>query len=162
MIQNRRFLYVLILLEALLCALIIHRVSYTEIDWKTYIQQANLVFSGERDYSLIKGDSGPLVYPAGHVFIYALISLLLGDEGDVRTGQWLFAGIYLTSLVLVGLIYARSTRIPGWIIGLLVISKRLHSIYVLRMFNDGGLGFDSFNFSSCNAVSLRILAGTLS
>jgi alpha-1,3-mannosyltransferase len=137
--RDRCFLFVLLLLEALFCALIIHRVSYTEIDWKTYIQQANLVFSGERDYSRIHGDSGPLVYPAGHVLIYALISLVLGDTGQVRSGQWLFAAIYLVSLGIVAVIYARSTRVPGWLVGLLAISKRLHSIYVLRMFNDGGL-----------------------
>lgn len=37
----------------------------TEIDWKAYMQQIVQYRSGERDYTLIKGDTGPLVYPAG-------------------------------------------------------------------------------------------------
>lgn len=31
----------------------------TEIDFSTYLQQADVFLAGERDYSLIKGDSGP-------------------------------------------------------------------------------------------------------
>ncbi len=38
----------------------------TEIDWKAYMQQIAQYRSGERDYALIKGDTGPLVYPAGN------------------------------------------------------------------------------------------------
>ena len=38
----------------------------TEIDWKAYMQQIAQYRSGERDYTLIKGDTGPLVYPAGN------------------------------------------------------------------------------------------------
>jgi len=37
----------------------------TEIDWKAYMQQIIQYRNGERDYTLIKGDTGPLVYPAG-------------------------------------------------------------------------------------------------
>jgi len=37
----------------------------TEIDWKAYMQQIAQYRSGERDYTLMKGDTGPLVYPAG-------------------------------------------------------------------------------------------------
>lgn len=40
-------------------------VADTEIDWKAYMQQVAQYRSGERDYTLIKGDTGPLVYPAG-------------------------------------------------------------------------------------------------
>lgn len=35
----------------------------TEIDWSTYVQQVELFLSGVRDYSSIKGDTGPVVYP---------------------------------------------------------------------------------------------------
>ena len=37
----------------------------TEIDWKAYMQQISQYRSGQRDYTIIKGDTGPLVYPAG-------------------------------------------------------------------------------------------------
>jgi len=32
----------------------------TEIDWKAYMQQVEQILQGERDYALIKGDTGPL------------------------------------------------------------------------------------------------------
>lgn len=47
--------------ELVLCQLIIRHVAYTEIDWSTYMQQVQLVEKGERDYSRIQGDTGPLV-----------------------------------------------------------------------------------------------------
>ena len=34
----------------------------TEIDFTTYMRQVDVYLAGERDYSLIKGPSGPLVY----------------------------------------------------------------------------------------------------
>lgn len=37
------------------------RESDTEIDFKTYLQQASIFGAGERDYSLLKGDTGPCV-----------------------------------------------------------------------------------------------------
>lgn len=33
----------------------------TEIDFTTYMRQVEVFLAGERDYSLIKGPSGPLV-----------------------------------------------------------------------------------------------------
>ena len=46
---------------------------YTEIDWKAYMQEVEGYLSGERNYERIRGDTGPLVYPAGfHIFSAAL------------------------------------------------------------------------------------------
>lgn len=38
------------------------RETDTEIDFKTYLQQASIFMVGERDYSLLKGDTGPCVW----------------------------------------------------------------------------------------------------
>lgn len=35
---------------------------------------------GERDYSKLKGDTGPLVYPAGFLYIYSAIQYVTGGE----------------------------------------------------------------------------------
>lgn len=51
----------LLLSELVLSAAIVHYVPYTEIDWTTYQQQVASFLGGERDYSLIKGSTGPLV-----------------------------------------------------------------------------------------------------
>ena len=50
------------------CGLIcISHWSDTEIDWQAYMQEVEGVLNGTLDYSLLKGDTGPLVYPAGLV-----------------------------------------------------------------------------------------------
>lgn len=33
----------------------------TKIDWDAYMQQVDMFLSGERDYSKIEGETGPLV-----------------------------------------------------------------------------------------------------
>ncbi|XHG04728.1 dolichyl-P-Man:Man(5)GlcNAc(2)-PP-dolichol alpha-1,3-mannosyltransferase [Aspergillus wentii] len=126
--------------DAFLCALIIWKISYTEIDWTTYMQQVSLYISGERDYTLIKGSTGPLVYPAAHVYIYTLLYHLTDQGRDILLGQILFAGLYLATLVVVMGCY-RQSGAPPYLFPLLVLSKRLHSVFVLRLFNDGVAAF---------------------
>ncbi|PWY84938.1 alpha-1,3-mannosyltransferase [Aspergillus heteromorphus CBS 117.55] len=126
----------LVLGDAFLCALIIWKVPYTEIDWTTYMQQISLYLNGERDYTLIKGSTGPLVYPAAHVYSYTFLYHLTDEGRDIFFGQILFAVLYLITLVVVLACY-RQSGAPPYLLPLLVLSKRLHSIFVLRLFNDG-------------------------
>jgi alpha-1,3-mannosyltransferase len=44
--------------------------------------------------------------------------------------------LYLASLIFTCAVYLQAGGIPNWAILLLPLSKRLHSIYVLRLFND--------------------------
>ncbi|CAG8124384.1 unnamed protein product [Penicillium salamii] len=130
----------LVLGDALLCALVIWKTAYTEIDWTTYMQQVSLFISGERDYPLIKGSTGPLVYPAAHVYIYTLLYHVTDQGRDILLGQAIFAVLYLATLVVVVSCY-RQTGAPPYLFPLLALSKRLHSIFVLRLFNDGFAAF---------------------
>ncbi|KAJ9208848.1 CAZyme family GT58 [Paecilomyces variotii] len=125
----------LLVADAFLCALIIWKIPYTEIDWTTYMQQVSLFLSGERDYALIKGSTGPLVYPAAHVYIYSLLYHVTDEGRDIFFGQILFAVLYLVTLAIVIACYRRSGA-PPYLFPLLVLSKRLHSVFVLRLFND--------------------------
>ncbi|KAE8310699.1 Dol-P-Man:Man(5)GlcNAc(2)-PP-Dol alpha-1,3-mannosyltransferase [Aspergillus transmontanensis] len=122
--------------DAFLCALIIWKIPYTEIDWTTYMQQIALYISGERDYTLIKGSTGPLVYPAAHVYSYIALYHLTDEGRDILFGQILFAVFYLVTLAVVMICY-RQSGAPPYLFPLLVLSKRLHSVFVLRLFNDG-------------------------
>ncbi|KAJ5218845.1 uncharacterized protein N7498_000944 [Penicillium cinerascens] len=126
----------LILGDAVLCALVIWKISYTEIDWSTYMQQVSLYISGERDYPSIKGSTGPLVYPAAHVYVYTFLYHITDEGRDILLGQILFAALYLATLIVAMACY-RQVGAPPYLFPLLVLSKRLHSIYMLRMFNDG-------------------------
>lgn len=82
-------------------------------------------------------------YPALHLYIYtALQKYLPTDEAfQIRYAQYFFLVVYLITFLLVSTIYylaSRSSekRFPQALLIPLVLSKRLHSIYLLRLFND--------------------------
>lgn len=82
-------------------------------------------------------------YPALHLYIYTLLQKFLPttEASQVRYAQYFFLAIYLITFNLVSTIYylaSRSShkRFPQALLIPLVLSKRLHSIYLLRLFND--------------------------
>lgn len=83
----------------------------TEIDWRTYMQQVECFLSGELDYEAIKGDTGPIVYPAGHLYVYTLLYYLTGRGTDIYLGQCIFALLYLATVCLVFGLYARYSQV---------------------------------------------------
>lgn len=125
--------------EAALLYVIITTVAYTEIDYATYLAQKNAVLAGELDYSKIHGPQGPLVYPAGHVWLYAIIDSIC--QGSVEAAQRLFAVMYVLDVYVVARIYRAtffpSRTFPPILLALLALSKRAHSVFALRLFNDG-------------------------
>lgn len=50
--------------------------------------------------------------------------------------QYIFAGLYLATQGVVMALYARARSLPPWSLALLCASRRLHSIFLLRLFND--------------------------
>ena len=164
------YLLALLLGEALLCFVIIEKVAYTEIDWTAYMEEVECYLNGERDYLQIRGGTGPLVYPAGFVYLFVALRAVTHQGTDIRQAQYIFAGFYLLTLTAVLYIYqctlqtaktmllqqqqqstTSSTTQPqklrlqqahlvwSWRLAMacLCCSKRLHSIFILRLFNDG-------------------------
>lgn len=148
----------LVVLDVLLCAIIIRKVPYTEIDWEAYMQQVSQFVAGERDYTRMEGGTGPLVYPAAHVWIYTALYAFTDGGKNILLAQYIFGGLYIAALVIVMACYWRAkvgidtflfpecsnilsdsscAQAPPYIFPLLVCSKRLHSIFLLRCFNDG-------------------------
>ena len=80
----------------------------TEIDYSTYMQQVSLYLVGERDYTLLKGDTGPLVYPAGHVYIYSALYWLTDGGERIDVAQWAFGVVYLGVLAIVMAVYVKA------------------------------------------------------
>ncbi|KAM6485809.1 glycosyltransferase family 58 protein [Trichoderma sp. SZMC 28011] len=131
------------LADAVLCGLIIWKIPYTEIDWVAYMEQITQFVHGERDYPKMEGGTGPLVYPAAHVYIYTGLYYLTNKGTDVLLAQQLFAGLYMATLGVVMLCYWKA-KVPPYIFPLLILSKRLHSVFVLRCFNDCFAAFFSW------------------
>ncbi|OTB08295.1 glycosyltransferase family 58 protein [Hypoxylon sp. CI-4A] len=130
----------LFLLDAVLCALVIWKIPYTEIDWKAYMEQVAQYVSGEHDYTAIKGGTGPLVYPAAHVYTYTALYYLTDEGKNIFLAQQIFAVLYMATLALVMACYWRAKnyheQVPPYVFPLLILSKRLHSVFILRCFND--------------------------
>lgn len=124
----------LLLGDSLLTALIIYQVPYTKIDWDAYMSQVDGFLGGERNYTNLRGDTGPLVYPAGFLYFYTAIQSL--TSGAVFQAQIVFGLLYILNMGIVFAIYYQTKVFPWWAFCLLSLSKRVHSIFVLRLFND--------------------------
>jgi alpha-1,3-mannosyltransferase len=133
----------------------------TEIDWQAYMQQVSQFKAGERDYMKMYGGTGPLVYPAGFLYVFSILHTVTNGGENIRLGtssplfptcvetsadlflfvllpaQYIFLGFYLITIATVLAIYYRARVLPPWAAVLLCVSKRLHSIFLLRLFNDG-------------------------
>lgn len=95
------------------------------------------VINGTYDYAKLKGDTGPLVYPAGFVYIFTALYHITDRGANIRLGQYLFAAFYLITLLLVFRIYHRTKKVPPYVFFFVCCaSYRIHSIFVLRLFND--------------------------
>eukprot|EP01113_Clastostelium_recurvatum_P036561 TRINITY_DN5231_c0_g1_i2.p1 TRINITY_DN5231_c0_g1~~TRINITY_DN5231_c0_g1_i2.p1 ORF type:complete len:419 (+),score=60.15 TRINITY_DN5231_c0_g1_i2:1-1257(+) len=137
--DQKHFVLVAVLLlfcDALLTFVVIEKVPYTEIDWKAYMQEVQGYLLGERDYKRLEGDTGPLVYPAGFVYLYSFLFRITEQGANIKLAQYLFGVVYILFTGVVFALYGRSGRVPPWVLVPLVLSKRIHSIFVLRLFND--------------------------
>ncbi|KAI8907864.1 putative Dol-P-Man:Man(5)GlcNAc(2)-PP-Dol alpha-1,3-mannosyltransferase [Gorgonomyces haynaldii] len=111
---------------------LISLVRYTEIDYSTYLEQVSLFLGGETDYFNIQGPTGPVVYPAGFIYVFSLFKILCGDS--IRMAQVVFALLQAYTVHLVSGLYTSTNQ--SHLIPFLMLSKRIHSIFVLRLFND--------------------------
>ena len=73
--------------EFVLNIVVIHRVKYTEIDWVAYMQEVEGVSNGTYDYSQLRGDTGPLVYPAGFVWFYMALYYITSQGTNILLAQ---------------------------------------------------------------------------
>jgi len=89
------------------------------------MQQVEQVLQGERDYALIKGDTGPLwycrsvqdnvdySYPAGHVWIYTALYKITSQGRDIFGAQVIFMILYLATLAIALSLYRTTKVLPS-------------------------------------------------
>lgn len=75
-------------------------------------------------------------YPAGHVYIFRFLHGITDSGKNIRFAQHLYALLYVLSVAFTAAIYGKAGNIPNWLLLILPLSKRLHSLYILRLFND--------------------------
>ena len=69
------------------------------------MEQVSQFVNGERDYTKIKGGTGPLVYPGAHVYTYTALYYLTNEGENILLAQQLFAVLYMITLGVVMLCY---------------------------------------------------------
>ena len=63
--------------------------------------------------------------------------MLTGGGANIRVAQYIFMAIYITQLLLTFRLYSKLCSIPPYTLLLTTLtSYRIHSIYILRLFND--------------------------
>ena len=101
------------------------------------MQEVRGVIEGDFDYKNLRGDTGPLVYPAGFVYIYSILYYLTDAGTNIVKAQYLFLLLHVSFIyVFVKLIMDNTRKCPLWMVVMMCISRRIHSIFVLRLFND--------------------------
>ncbi|XP_041377946.1 dol-P-Man:Man(5)GlcNAc(2)-PP-Dol alpha-1,3-mannosyltransferase-like [Gigantopelta aegis] len=130
-------MFCLFIAEIAVNMFVIQKIKYTEIDWVAYMQEVEGVVNGTYDYVQLKGDTGPLVYPAGFVYFYTGLYYLTSKGLEIQRAQFIFAALYLILLLVIFDIYRQTKKIPPYVFFFMCCaSYRIHSIFVLRLFND--------------------------
>jgi alpha-1,3-mannosyltransferase len=132
------------------------------------MQEVNFwLVDGEHDYRNIYGNTGPLVYPAGFMYLFGWLQFV--TNGEIPKAQYVFLVFYIVTQMIVFALYyivlqqlrrsfnnkhdnkltnddkttttALALGHQVWsfriAMGCLCLSKRYHSIFLLRLFNDG-------------------------
>ena len=126
-----------IVAEMFINGAIIETRRYTEIDWKAYMNEVEGFLNGTFDYSQLKGDTGPLVYPAGFVYVFSALYHVTDQGTNIKLAQYLFGFIYIMFYGLIVLLYKKVEIVPPYVLFVFTFaSYRIHSIFALRLFND--------------------------
>uniref|UniRef100_A0A915K825 dolichyl-P-Man:Man5GlcNAc2-PP-dolichol alpha-1,3-mannosyltransferase n=1 Tax=Romanomermis culicivorax TaxID=13658 RepID=A0A915K825_ROMCU len=100
-------------------------------------QVQGFVVNKSLNYTTLVGQTGPLVYPAGHLYLYTILYYLTDLGTNVRRAQYFFAAFYIFLLFFVARAYSASQLVPPYsLVFMCFTAYRIHSICLLRLFND--------------------------
>jgi alpha-1,3-mannosyltransferase len=72
------------------------------------MQQVEQYVGGQRDYLKLYGGTGPLVYPAAHVYIYTALYYITDHGKNILLAQIIFGLLYLATLAMVMAVYRQA------------------------------------------------------
>lgn len=72
---------------------------------------AGVIEEKQLDYQYLKGQTGPLVYPAGFVYIYSILYWLTDSGTNIARAQWIFLIIYMVFISVVFYIYYQTKSV---------------------------------------------------
>lgn len=75
------------------------------------MQQVECFLNGTLDYQQISGDTGPIVYPAGHLYIYTLLYYVTNHGKNILLAQHFFAILYVATLAVIFKIYSSDSKV---------------------------------------------------
>jgi alpha-1,3-mannosyltransferase len=116
----------------------VQAVPHSNVDWESYMQQATILGQpGQYNYSQLVGTNGPMVYPAGHAWLYLGLHHLTGGGVNTRLAQHLACGLYILNLALVFRLLLRTELLPPYLLALMSLgATRVRFIAVVQLFND--------------------------
>ncbi|CAH2248413.1 dol-P-Man:Man(5) c(2)-PP-Dol alpha-1,3-mannosyltransferase [Pelobates cultripes] len=83
------------------------------------------------------GHTESALYPAGFVYIFSAFYFLTDHGSNIRLAQYIFAVLYIITLILIFRIYVLTKKVPPYVFFFMCCaSYRVHSIFLLRLFND--------------------------
>lgn len=97
------------------------------------------VYNGTYDYTQLKGDTGPLVYPGGFVVVYYPLYLITNFGENIYLAQYIFMALYLANIILVCFLY-KNNKIVSTFIHLFTLDAILGNTTIMFIEKD------SFNF----------------
>lgn len=75
------------------------------------MQEVEGFLNGTTNYYDLKGDTGPLVYPAGFLYIYSFFYAICSRGVNLKLAQAVFIAIYLVFMSVVFMIYSKSKKV---------------------------------------------------
>ena len=119
---------------------------WADSDTQSYIAQGREFWRGNTNYTEINGIQGPCFYPAGNLWLYAIIDKYIFRSFDHCETIFQFQNILLQSACLAMILsiarrYFGSEPSRVQILGFLIVSNQgIHAVYQL-MYNDNFLEF---------------------
>ena len=103
------------------------------------MQEVKFFLDGERNYYAIKGDTGPLVYPAGFLYFFSILYYITSNGQNIRAGLSICS---IISITLFSVLFCSAIRFCNY----LLLYSNCNTVYLSNWRKDPGLGLGPYCF----------------